>query len=91
MFCWASAAHLASTVPGWRRYPLMQVKLDEVAGKIPPPPPPQASIGDSAGRNVAVNPAIIRQQAQKAAPASRAEQERLFQQFMQWSKQQRPE
>lgn len=82
--------NLASTVPGWRRYPLMQMKLDEIAGKTPPPQP-QASIGEGAARNVAVNPAIIRQQAQKAAPSSRAEQERLFQQFMQWSKQQRPE
>jgi TRAP-type uncharacterized transport system substrate-binding protein len=83
--------NLAALVPGWRRYPLMQEKLDEMSARLPAPVAstvPTAAAAEAApGRTAPINPAIIRQQAQRAAPGSRAEQERLFQQFMQWSKQ----
>ena len=82
--------NLASSVPGWRRYPLMQAKLDQVAGKAPPAVTASTIPSSGADRPSPVNPSIIRQQAQRAAPSNKAEQERLFQQFMQWSKQ-RPE
>ena len=36
--------------------------------------------------SVAIDPTIVRAQAAKAAPNDPAEQERLFQQFMEWSR-----
>jgi hypothetical protein len=36
-----------------------------------------------------VDPVLARQQAARAAPTSSAEQERLFQQFLEWSRTQR--
>jgi TRAP-type uncharacterized transport system substrate-binding protein len=71
--------NLASTVPGWKRYPYMQEKLNQISGKPAGSPAPAATSS--------IDPAIARAQVQRAAPNSRAEQERLFQQFMQWSKQ----
>ena len=38
------------------------------------------------GRASAIDPAIVRAQAAKAAPNDPAEQERLFKQFMEWSR-----
>ena len=63
--------------------------LSPVSGKAPAAAQAQLPTETAAGpsRSTAVNPAVIRQQAQRAAPSNRAEQERLFQQFMQWSKQ----
>ena len=59
----------------------MQEKLEQLSPAKPAAaaPPPATTSG--------IDPAVIRRQAQKAAPTSKAEQERLFQQFMQWSKQ----
>lgn len=70
--------NLASTVPGWKRYPPMQERLTQLSGK--PPTAAVAPVG-------AIDPAMARSQVQRIAPNNRAEQERLFQQFMQWSKQ----
>ena len=39
-------------------------------------------------RDVVVDNQLVRQQAARAAPNSAAEQERLFQQFLEWSKSQ---
>jgi TRAP-type uncharacterized transport system substrate-binding protein len=71
--------NLASSVPGWKRYPIMQEKLNQVSGR------PAGSAAPATTSSV--DPALLRSQAQRAAPNNRAEQERLFQQFMQWSKQ----
>lgn len=75
---WKEAA-LASTLKGWRRFPAAEEWLARNAAK-------QAAAAPSA---VAIDPAIVRAQAAKAAPNDPAEQERLFQQFMEWSKSQR--
>jgi hypothetical protein len=39
---------------------------------------------------VVINPAIVRAQAAKAAPNDPAEQDRLFEQFMEWAKSRQP-
>jgi TRAP-type uncharacterized transport system substrate-binding protein len=64
--------NLAATVPGWERFKPLQEKLDKMS--------------TSALRSV--NTTQLRAQAQRAAPNSPAEQERLFQQFLEWSKKQ---
>ena len=52
-------------------------------------PPAQEMVNRAAAAKVKVDPAIARQQAARAAPGNAAEQERLFQQFLEWSKQQK--
>jgi len=73
--------NLASTVPGWKRYEPMQKKLDGLMPKAAP----KAPVAATASAKV-VDANVIREQAQKAAPNDKAEQERLFQQFMEWNK-----
>ncbi|RTL69357.1 MAG: C4-dicarboxylate ABC transporter substrate-binding protein [Hyphomicrobiales bacterium] len=58
--------NLAATVPGWKRYPVLQEKLDRVAAQRPDPARP----------------------ASKGVPTSAAEQEKLFQQFLEWHRKQ---
>jgi len=70
--------NLATKVPGWTRYWAAEEKLKRLvaaAGKSQPPVPP-----------VAVQ--LAPQQASRAAPHNPAEQERLFQEFLEWSKRQ---
>jgi TRAP-type uncharacterized transport system substrate-binding protein len=70
--------------PGWKQMNL--------AGTIPGWtrfPPAQDQINKIAGQGRAVDPALARTQAARAAPNNPVEQERLFQQFLEWSKQQR--
>jgi hypothetical protein len=75
--------NLASTVPGWKRYPYMQEKLNQLSSQMSAKP-----AGSSAPATTSsIDPVIARAQVQRAAPNNRSEQERLFQQFMQWSKQ----
>ena len=62
--------NLAGTVPGWTRFPPAQ---EQCSTRSRPSPP--ASIRRWRGRRLA-----------RAAPKSAAEQERLFQQFLEWSK-----
>ena len=70
-------ANLASTLRGWRRFPAAEEWLAKN-------PDRQAAAGP-----VQIDPAIVRAQAAKAAPNDPAEQERLFQQFMEWAKSQK--
>jgi TRAP transporter TAXI family solute receptor len=65
--------NLAAKVPGWTRYWVAEEKLKQIAAAKPPPPRP------------ATPPS---QQAARSAPMEVSEQERLFQQFLDWSKKQ---
>jgi TRAP-type uncharacterized transport system substrate-binding protein len=72
--------NLAAKVPGWTRYWI----AEEILNKVTPTPTPSAS---EPAAPVAIDQNYARTQASRAAPGDRAEQERLFQQFLQWSKQ----
>jgi len=68
--------NLGAKVPGWTRYWVAEEKLRQAAAaarKSQPPPP-------------AVDAQLARQQAVRASPTEAAEQELLFQQFLEWSK-----
>lgn len=65
--------NLASKVPGWTRYWVAEDKLKQIA----------AARGQSPR---GVDTQLARQQAARAAPDSAAEQERLFQLFLEWSR-----
>ena len=65
--------NLAAKVPGWQRFKPLQDRLDKVATAPPP-------------RNI--DPVQLRAQAASAAPNDPGEQERLFKQFLEWSKKQ---
>ena len=70
--------------PGWKQMNL--------AGTIPGWtrfPPAQEMINKMAAASANVDPNLARQQAARAAPGNAAEQERLFQQFLDWSRQQK--
>jgi uncharacterized protein len=69
-----SEANLASTLRGWKRFPAAEEWLAKNPDK------------QAAAAPVQVDPAIAREQAAKAAPNDPAEQERLFQKFMEWAK-----
>lgn len=64
--------NLAATVPGWNRYFVAQRLLDQMQ-------PATAAAG--------IDPDLARSQAARVAPNDRAEQERLFQEFLAWSRQ----
>jgi len=66
--------NLAAKVPGWTRYWVAEEKLKQMAA--------------AQSRDVAIDTQLARQQAARAAPANATEQERLFQQFLEWSKSQ---
>ena len=70
-----SEANLAGTVKGWNRFPAAQEWLNRTAAATP------------AASNVDL--ALAREQAQRAAPGNPTEQERLFQKFLEWSRQQK--
>lgn len=72
-------ANLAGVVKGWKRFPAAQEWLDRSATAAVP--------AQAAARGV--DPAVARAQAARAAPGNAAEQERLFQQFLEWSKKQK--
>jgi len=52
-------------------------------------PPAQEQIDKIAARTQGIDPALARAQAARAAPNNPVEQERLFQQFLDWSRQQK--
>jgi TRAP-type uncharacterized transport system substrate-binding protein len=64
--------NLAAKVPGWQRFKPLQDRLDKVATAAP--------------RNI--DPALLRAQAARAAPNDANEQERLFNQFLEWNRKQ---
>jgi TRAP transporter TAXI family solute receptor len=71
-------ANITATLRGWRRFPAAEEWLERNAK--------QAAAAPSAS---AIDPAVVRAQAAKAAPNDAAEQERLFRQFMDWAKTQK--
>ena len=68
--------NLAGTVPGWTRFPRAQELVEKAAA--------------ARAATVSIDPVLARAQAARAIPNNATEQERLFQQFLEWSKQQRP-
>lgn len=69
--------NLASQVPGWSRYWVAEEKLKSLQAAAAP-----------ATQDNKVDVQLARQQAARAAPGDSAEQERLFQQFLEWSRSQ---
>ncbi len=63
--------NLAANLKGWNRFPAAQDWLEKAASQ------------QAAAR---IDPSLARQQAARAAPNNAAEQERLFRQFLEWSK-----
>jgi uncharacterized protein len=71
-------ANITATLRGWRRFPAAEEWLERNAKQAAAAPAPAA-----------IDPAVVRAQAAKAAPNDAAEQERLFRQFMDWAKTQK--
>ena len=69
--------NLAAQVPGWSRYWVADEKLKAVLTKSAAAAPEKVDVQ------------LARQQAVRAAPGDSAQQERLFQQFLEWSKSQK--
>jgi TRAP transporter TAXI family solute receptor len=69
--------NLASNVPGWTRYWVAEDKLKQMVAAKGENKPPR------------IDTQLARQQAARAAPNDAAEQERLFQRFLEWNKAQR--
>lgn len=69
--------NLAGTVPGWQRFRPMEAKLKQITSSTQAPPAAKPKIDH----------ALARAQAARAAPNDPSEQERLFQQFIEWTKQ----
>ena len=67
--------NLAANLKGWKRFPAAQELLDR-----------SATTSSATG---VVDPQLARQQASRAAPGDAAEQERLFQQFLEWRRSQK--
>jgi TRAP transporter TAXI family solute receptor len=78
-------ANLAGVVKGWKRFPSAQEWLDRNATAAVPAVAATAAVAPPPG----VDLALAREQAQRAAPGNPAEQERLFQRFIEWSRQQK--
>ncbi len=72
--------NLAATVPGWKRFQPLQDKLNQTTAATQHP---------ASARPARVDAGLARSQAAREAPNDAAEQERLFKQFIEWSKQQR--
>lgn len=71
--------NLAGSVPGWKRFQPMQDKIDQIVKSQPATPAPARP---------KIDHALARAQAARAAPDNPQEQERLFQQFIEWTKKQ---
>lgn len=74
--------NLAGTVPGWQRFGPMEAKLKQITSAIQQPS--GAAPGPARQK---IDHALARAQAARAAPNDPREQERLFQQFIEWTKQ----
>ena len=64
------SVNLAAKVPGWSRYWVAEEKLKQMLAAQPAP----------------LDTGLARQQASRAAPTDIAEQERLFQKFLEWNR-----
>jgi hypothetical protein len=73
-------ANLAAALKSWKRFPAAQEWLDRNS---------TAAAAETTAGAARIDLDLAREQAQRAAPGNRAEQERLFQKFLEWSKQQR--
>lgn len=62
--------NLAASVPGWTRYALADEKLKLISANEP----------------AIIDPILARQQASRVAPNDAAEQERIFQKFIEWNR-----
>ena len=80
---WKSV-NLAAPVPGWKRFSAMQAKLDSLSASNSRQVTSSASTAPVPAP--AIDPALARKQAQRAAPGDVAEQERLFKTFMEWNR-----
>ena len=65
--------NIAGTIPGWTRFPPAQELIDKA----------------HATATASIDTSLARTQAARAAPLDPAEQDRLFRQFLEWSKQRR--
>jgi len=74
--------NINAQVKGWNRFPAAQEWIAKHSEK-------QTSTASATVAPPTIDPAVIRAQAAKAAPNNLAEQERLFNEFMTWSKAQR--
>ncbi len=74
--------NLAASVPGWKRFQPLQDKLDQTTAATATQQPASA-------RPERIDPGLARSQVAREAPNDAAAQERLFKQFIDWSKQQR--
>ncbi len=78
---WRSV-NMAAGVRGWQRFPAAQQWLDRQAALAAQAAKAKAKVPPSSGIDVTQ----ARQQAAKAAPNDTAEQERLFKEFLEWSR-----
>jgi TRAP transporter TAXI family solute receptor len=67
-------ANINSSLTGWKRFPAAEEWLAKNAGR------------QSLAAGVAIDPAIVRAQAAKAAPNDPVAQEKLYREFMEWTK-----
>lgn len=74
--------NLAASVPGWKRFQPLQDKLNQTTAATATQQPASA-------RPARIDTGLARSQAAREAPNDAAEQERLFKQFIDWSRQQR--
>jgi TRAP-type uncharacterized transport system substrate-binding protein len=74
--------NLAASVPGWKRFQPLQDKLNQTTAAT-------ATQQPAAARPARIDTGLARSQVAREAPNDAAEQERLFKQFIDWSKQQR--
>lgn len=72
--------NLAATVPGLARFDAAQRWLDQAA---------KTESKGVARPSIGIDPAFLRAQTVRAAPNDRAEQDRLFQEFMKWQRERR--
>jgi hypothetical protein len=85
-------ALLAAVVPGITGITLVGLAAGAAPAAAQEPrwlaPQPIAPAPQPVQRPTATDPSLARQQAVRAAPGNPAQQEKLFQQFLEWSKQQ---
>jgi TRAP transporter TAXI family solute receptor len=79
--------NVASTLPGWQRFSAAQEWLDRRAeqAKVSEAATLKATAPTAASQS-AVDPVLARAQAARAAPGDPQQQEKLFQQFLEWSR-----
>lgn len=72
-------ANLTTSLKAWKRFPAAQEWIDRNG----------AAAAETTAGTARIDTDLAREQAQRAAPGDRAEQERLFLRFLEWSKQQK--